>query len=151
MGSHVRNVLGKDLASIVGKYLLPDKNEMKKLYSSLVINTANETNYYCSSIITQYYYIKLHQNYKIGFIKHLYSNIFHIKYIIPNRYFVIISKQPPFDNDLIDNHYNDDYDSEYVNLFIHLENISKNDIFKYGNEKTKIMWLNAKGKIVRNY
>jgi hypothetical protein len=36
MGSHIRNVLGKDLASIIGKYLLPDKNEMKKLYSSLI-------------------------------------------------------------------------------------------------------------------
>lgn len=36
MGSQVREVLGTDLSSIVGKYSLPVKDEMKKLYSDMI-------------------------------------------------------------------------------------------------------------------
>src|SRR5277367_423859 len=99
MGSHVRNVLGKDIASIVGKYLLPDKDKMKKLYSSIITDKSN-LSYENPSIMTQYFYIKLHQDHKIGYIKCIYGNIYHIKFIVPNRNNIINRQQPPFDNEL---------------------------------------------------
>jgi hypothetical protein len=152
MGSHIRNVLGKDLASIIGKYLLPDKNEMKKLYSSL-IDSDDYNSYMKVSIISQYYYFRFKRNYKIDFIVYSDSyDVFIISFITPD---IIDYNKEPF-NDLyikryINCNYNKIYINNSVNLFIPIENIMYSDIIKYADKNTKNWWFKRRKSLKRNY
>lgn len=65
MCSKLKDLLNKDLINIVNLYLLPDKNEMKKLYTNIVINyyPLYRASSECSSILSQYYYFILRRRY----------------------------------------------------------------------------------------
>ena len=152
MGSHVRNIIGKDLASIVGKYLLPDKNEMKKLYSSL-IDSDDYNSYMKLSIISQYYYFRFKRNYKIDFIVYShYKDVFIISFITPD---IIDYNKEPFNDLYINRYINYNYNKKYinnsVNLFIPIENIMYSDIIKYADKNTKNWWIKRRKSLKRNY
>jgi len=162
MGSHVRNVLGKDLASIVGKYLLPDKNEMKNLYSSIITDKCIIHNIYKDpSIISQYYYFQL---------RRVYGNYLHLtfleKYDEDENYNkdenIVGIFYDTQDYSHIRRMLNDDYSSHInsyiltdrlrrtVRLNIKLEDISYSDIIKCEDKKIKDLWV-KKRKSKRNY
>jgi hypothetical protein len=152
MSSSLRSVLSKDISSIVSKYLLPDKNEMKKLYSAII----NEFSllgltYPKASIKSGYYYFKLrqlHGSYKN--IKHCWMNFYVINYNVPNCHEVQQlyenKKISPYNEKNIRRYINSDFDN--ISFFIELENITYSDIIKCKNKHIKDLWFEKKKKLI---
>src|SRR5277367_6070117 len=149
MGLYVRNVLGKDLASIVGGYCLPNRDKMKNLYSSIVTPKYNMifSKYEISSIESQYNYFKLrkiHGKYK-SIAKGNYSSHYMIRYNIPNCFQVQDELYSSYDIDTIRSYISSQPD--YVLLYIKLENITYSDIIKCKDKNIQKLWFEKKRKV----
>lgn len=69
---YIKKLISPNLFSIVNNYLLPNKDEMKKLYSNIIITPTSqyETTYRITSIESQYYYFQFRKRYQLVNIIH---------------------------------------------------------------------------------